>query len=158
MNRKQFALILFALLIVGTAGLILIQRNRQSWNIREARVGDKVLADFRFNDVAAIHVKSADANFSVVKKGEAWCVPERNDYPSNYGQIKDLLIKMRDLKVVQSDTIGPSQWGRVGLADPGKTGNAGTLLEFKDAGGRIINALMVGKRHLRPESKSDQIG
>ena len=42
MNRKQFALILFALIIVGAAGLILINRNRQSWNVREARVGDKV--------------------------------------------------------------------------------------------------------------------
>jgi hypothetical protein len=155
MNRKQFVLILFALVLVGTAGLILLNRNRQSWNVREAKVGDKVLSDFRFNDVAAIHVKGSAGDFEVLKKGEAWRVSARNDYPANYGQIKDLLIKMRDLKVVQSDTIGPSQWGRVGLADPGKTDNSGTLLEFKDEGGKIINALIVGRRHLRPQSASD---
>ena len=100
MNRRQFALILFALLIVGAAGLILINRNRQSWNVREARVGDKVMHNFRFNDVAAIHIKSSDADFNVVKQGDTWRVPERNDYLANYAQIKDLVIKMRDLKVV----------------------------------------------------------
>src|ERR1051326_1582461 len=109
MNRKQFTFILFALLIVGAAGLILINRNRQSWNVREARVGDKVIPNFRFNDVAAVHIKSPGADFNVLKKADTWRVPERNDYLANYAQIKDLLIKMRDLKVVQSDTIGPSQ-------------------------------------------------
>jgi hypothetical protein len=155
MNRKQFALILLALVIVGAAGLILIARNRQSWNVREAKVGDKVLSDFRFNDVAAIHIRSGDGEFNVIKKSDAWRVPERNDYLANYPQIKDLLLKMRELKVVQSDTIGPSQWGRVGLAEAGNATNVGTLLEFKDAGGKIVSALVVGKRHLRPQIQSD---
>jgi hypothetical protein len=155
MNRKHFILILSALAMIGAAGLILINRNRQSWNVREAKVGDKVLPNFGFNDVAAIHIKSANAEFNVVKKTDVWRVPERHDYLANYAQIKDLLLKMRDLKVVQSDTIGPSQWGRVGLTGPGDATNAGTLLEFKDEAGKIINALIVGKRHLRPQSRSD---
>jgi hypothetical protein len=155
MNRKQFILILFALALVGAAGLISINRHRQSWNVREAKVGDKVMPAFRFNDVAAIHIKSFGSDFNVIKKGDAWRVPERNDYLANYGQIKDVLLKMRDLKVAQSDTVGPSQWGRVGLAGPDDATNAGTLLEFKDAGGRMINALIAGKRHLRPQSRSD---
>ena len=155
MNRKQFILVLAALAIVGTAGLMLIKHHSQSWAIREAKVGDKVLPNFKFNDVAAIHVKSPAADFNVARKGDQWRVAERNDYPANYAQIKDLLMKIRDLKVVQSATVGPSQWARVQLDAPNKGNGGGTLIEFNDENGKLIDALIVGKRHLRPQSPSD---
>ena len=221
MNRKQFILVLLALAIIGGAGLVLLNRNKQSWSVREAKVGDKVLPNFRFNDVALIHVKSGVSDFNVERKDGFWRVRERGDYAANYPQIKDLLIRIRDLKVVQADTLGPSQFGRVDLespedsvATPGKleptlpeaaipqssppraqspnstsnpnrprvlplmgeragvrasflatnqvsipgtdpSGHCGTLLEFKDASGKLIESLLVGKRHLRPGSQSD---
>jgi hypothetical protein len=155
LNRKQFILVLLALVIIGGAGLILFNHKRQAWAVREARVGDKVLAQFRFNDVAGIHIKSAHSDFNVVRKDSMWRVAERGGYPANYSQIKDLLLKLRDLKVVQSENIGPSQLARVDLNDPAKGENSGTLLEFKDANGKVIDSLLVGKRHMRPQTEAD---
>src|SRR5436190_4601641 len=119
MNRNQFAFLLLALAVVGSAGLLLLKRNHQAWSAREAKAGDKVFPSFRFNDVAVIHVKSSAADFNVERKDGVWRVREDGDYPANYSQIKDLLLRMRDIKVVQSDTIGPSQLSRVGLEPPG---------------------------------------
>jgi hypothetical protein len=172
MNRKQFALVLFALAIVGSAGLLLINGNRQSWTVHEAKIGEKLLPHFAYNDVETIHVKSCTSDFQVRRKDGVWRIPESADYPANYSQIKDLLLRIRELKILQSDRVGPSQLGRVGLELPtvpvgpdetagGKqslapsSSRCGTLVEFKNAEGKVMDGLLVGKRHLRPQSQTD---
>jgi hypothetical protein len=154
MNRRQFAILLVALVLIGSAGLIVINRHNESWNVRETKVGDKLLPNFRPNDIAAIHIKGL-VDLNVENKDGVWCVKERGNYPANYDRIKNLLLRIKDIKVVQSDDIGPSQRARVELEEPGKGVGSGTLVEFKDAGGKVLDSLLVGKRHLRPETASD---
>ena len=86
-------------------------------------MGDKVLPDFRPNDVAAIHIKGG-SEINLVHKNDLWRVAERNDYPANFGKISDLLIKLQDLKVMEAETVGPSQLARVNLDEPGQGSRA----------------------------------
>lgn len=180
MTRRQLLIILIALAIVGTAGLILVKRGKETWAVREAKAGDKVLPDFRYNDVAAIRIKGA-TEFNIVQHEGVWRVPERNNYPANYQQIRNLLFKIREIKVVQSEHVGPSQLPRVELAasveaadvrrrngderenppphvvgyDPANSGrHQGTLIEFKDDQGKLLDSLLLGKMHLRHEEGS----
>ena len=60
-------------------------------------MGQKVFPSFPVNDVAAIHVKAA-GDLHLVRKDDRWRVQERNDYPANFSQISDLLLKLADLK------------------------------------------------------------
>jgi Domain of unknown function (DUF4340) len=159
MNRKQFVFVLIALAIIGGAGLILRNRKQESWTVREARMGDKVMPDFKINDVAALHIKGKDgSNFNVVFTNGLWRVRERNDHEANYHQIRDLLIRLRDAKVVQAETTSRSELGQVDLAEPGKGNGSGTLIEFMDKQGKVIDSIMVGKRHLRPQEASVPLG
>ncbi|HEY6226694.1 MAG TPA: hypothetical protein VI282_06195, partial [Verrucomicrobiae bacterium] len=105
MNRRQFILLLFALAVIGSAGLVIINRHKQSWNVREAKVGDKLLPNFRPNDVASIHIKST-VDLNIENKDGSWRVRERGDYAANYDRIKNLLVHIKDIKIVQSDDIG----------------------------------------------------
>jgi hypothetical protein len=157
MNRRQFLFVLLAVVIIGGAGLVLLNRNRQSWTAREAKMGDKALSNFRFNDVAAIHIVGGGSELNVARKDGVWRVQERGNYPANYPQIKDLLMRIKDLKVLQSERIGPSQLGRVNLGEPEKGPGSGTLLEFKDSRGAVLGSLLVGKRHVRPLTASDPL-
>jgi hypothetical protein len=150
MNRKQLILVLVALAVVGSAGLVLFRQHQESWNQAGARMGDKVLPNFRPNDIAAIHIRgTSDAN--IVHKNGLWRVAERNDYPANFGKISDLLIKLQNLKVVEAETVGPSQLARVNLDEPGQGTSSGTLVEFKDSHGKVIEALLLGKKHLHEQ-------
>jgi hypothetical protein len=81
------------------------------------------------------------------RKDDGWHVQQRGGYPANVTQIKELLIKMGDLKVVQSDPIGASQLARMHLAEPGKGADSAVLLEFKDAQGKTLQSLLLGKKH-----------
>jgi Domain of unknown function (DUF4340) len=154
MNRKQFIILLLALAIISAAGLVVLNRHKQSWTVREARVGEKLLPNFRPNEVAAIHIK-ATADLNIENKDGAWRVRERGNYPANYDHIKSLLVRIKDIKIVQSDEIGPSQRPRIELGEPGSGPGSGTLVEFKDAQGKLLDSLLVGKRHMRAETSSD---
>lgn len=156
MNRKQFAFILLALIVIGAAGLVLFQRNKKSWSINEAKMGDKLFPHFNFNDVATIHIKGA-TDLTVARKNDVWQVRERDGYPANYQQIKSLLLKIPELKIVQSEMVGPSQRGRIELDEPGKGNGSGTLVEFSDTQGKLLGSLLVGKRHARERNPAKPI-
>ncbi|HEX3625549.1 MAG TPA: DUF4340 domain-containing protein [Verrucomicrobiae bacterium] len=158
MNRKQFVMVLVALAIVVGAGLVLAHRNRQVWTVHEARAGDKVLPEFQINDVAVIHIRGEGEDFNVVHTNDLWRVRERDDYPAEFALIRDFLFKVRDLKVVQSDLIGPSELARLDLDPPGTGTNSATLLEFKNQSGKILASLLIGKRHLRPQNPLEPPG
>jgi hypothetical protein len=146
MNRKQLIILLVALAIVGGAGLVLLQRHQQSWTETETQIGQKLFKDYKINDIAAIHIKG-DTDLTLERKDTGWCAQQRGDYPANLTQIKELLIKLGDLKVVQSDAIGPSQLARMHLAEPGKGADSAVLLELKDAQGKPLQSLLLGKKH-----------
>ncbi|HZM03128.1 MAG TPA: DUF4340 domain-containing protein [Candidatus Saccharimonadales bacterium] len=152
MNRKQLILLLVALVILGGACLLLLNRHEESWSDSGTKLGQKVLPNFQVNDVAAIHIKG-ESDLDLVKKDDRWRVQQRNDYPANFSQISDLLIKMSDLKIAQAEPIGPSQMARMHLEDPGKGPDSATLIEFKDAQGKALQSLLVGKKHTRKSNR-----
>jgi hypothetical protein len=152
MNRKQLILLLVALAVIGGAGLLLLQRNQKSWTASEEQIGRKLLPNFQVNDVAAIHIKG-ETDLTLEHKDDGWHVPQRGGYPASVTQIKELLLKMADLKVAQSDPIGPSQLARLHLAPPGPGADAATLLEFKGAQGKTLASLLLGKKHMEESER-----
>jgi hypothetical protein len=152
MNRKQLIMLLVALAVIGGASLALLKRHQQDWTASETQIGQKLLNNFQMNDVATIHIK-ADTDLDLEKKDGRWRVEERGGYPANFSQISELLIKMVDLKVAQSEPIGPSQLDRMHLAEPGKGPDAATLLEFNDAGGKVLQTLLLGKKHMEKSGR-----
>ena len=147
MNRKQFVILLVLVLVLGGVGLKYYSRNAASWSGGGAAIGQKLLGDFDVNTVAQISVKQGADELLLAKKDDRWRVAQRGDYPANFPEISGLLMKLKDLKVVQSETIGPSQLSRLDLASSGT--NSATVMELRDAGGKAIKSLLLGKKHMR---------
>ena len=83
---------------------------------------------------------------------------ERGDYPANFSQIRDLLIKLGDLKISQSEPIGPSQLARMELEPPGKGPSSGTFVEFLDKQGKTLQSILLGKKHVQESSSPSPFG
>ena len=146
MNRKQLFLLLVALAFIGGACLVLLRHNEQSWSAPIGQAGQKLLHNFQVNDVASIHLKG-ESELTLGRKGDHWCVLEKGNYPANFPQISELLLKISDLKIVQSEPIAASQLARMHLAQPGRGADSGVLVEFKDAQGKTLQSLLLGKKH-----------
>lgn len=155
MNRKQFIILLVLVVVVGAAGLWVRQNGQKSWQSGGAS-GQKLLPNLPVNDVAQITVKSGTNELNLARRDNTWRVHERGDYPANFPQISELLMKLADLKVVQTEDIGPSQFGRFELLPPGAATNTGTAVEFKDQGGKTLAALLLGKKHMKKAAANPQ--
>ena len=158
MNRKQFFILLALVVVFGAAGIIVYQHNNQSWHGGGAAIGQKLLPDFPVNDVAQITIKSGTGEVNLARRDNLWRVRERADYPANFSQISDLLVKFADLKVVQNEEIGPSQFSRLELLPPAATPGAGTSIEFKDQGGKTLGWLLLGKKHMKKPAANSPPG
>jgi hypothetical protein len=151
MNRKQFLILVIALLVLGGAGLALFWQDIAAYRASGAKIGAKLLPDLKLNEVAQVRLQDAKSQVTLVKKDNAWLVRERGDYPANVQDIGDLLIKLAELKVVQSETVGESLLPRLDLAAPGRREGSGTLIEFKDAAGKPLASLILGKIILKKD-------
>lgn len=157
MNRKQLALLLFLLVVLGIAGLLIYNKQNDFTKTGDQGIGKKLVGDFQVNDVARLTIKEDTNQLNLVKKDNLWRVAERNDYPANYPQISEFLLKLADLKVVQTEKVGNSQLSRLGLV-PSTGSNAATVVEFKDANDKSLQSLLLGKKHMRKSNQPSPMG
>ncbi len=158
MNRKQFIILLVLVVVVGAAGLWVRQRSNHSWQSDATAIGQKLLPNLAVNDIAQITIKSGANELNLARRDNLWRVHERGDYPANFPQISELLLKLADLKVAQTEDIGPSQLGRFELLPPGAGSTSGTLVEFKDQSGKTLNSVLLGKKHMKQPAGNSQFG
>src|SRR6516225_4724787 len=103
MNRKQLVILLVIFAALGVAGLALYKRNEGSWKSVNKEIGQKLLGDLPVNDITHVTIKQGTNEVNLVKKDDLWRVAERKDYPANYTELSGALLKLRDLKAVQSE-------------------------------------------------------
>ncbi len=161
MNRKQFLILLAAVIVLGGAGLALVWRDISDYRASGAKIGAKLLPGLKIADVAQVRLQDAKHQSTLVRKEKFWVVQERGGYPASYQEISDLLLKLIELKVTQSEQVGESLWPRLDLGEPGTAKDAGkdkdagkgagTLIEFKDSAGKTLTSLVLGKKVLKKD-------
>ena len=149
MKGKQLASLLGIVAVVGGVGFYLQRDQSKSWSTSgNGAAGGKVL-DFPVNDVARVTVKTTGTELNLVKKDDIWTVQERANYPANFEQLSGLVTKISEMKTVQEVKVGPSQFARLELVEPGKGEGSGTLMEFKNKDDKSLGSLILGKKHMK---------
>ncbi len=157
MNRKQFLMMLVAVAVLGGAGLAMFWKDISGYQESGAKIGAKVLPNLKAADATEIRLKDEKNEVTLVSKGGSWSVKERGGYPADVGEISELMAKLVEAKIVQSESVGESLYPRLNLGEPGKskgegkTEGTGTLLELKDKAGKPIANLIFGKVSLKKD-------
>ena len=108
-----------------------------------------------------LHPEEATALRQALRGEQRVSVHERDGYAANAEPIIQLLRTIWDLNIVQPITIGPSQYGRLGLIAPDEAATpeeAATVLTFQDEAGKDLGALWLGKIYERSEGRPDPFG
>lgn len=167
MNRKSFLVLLALLAVLGGTGLGLFWNNLGAWRKSDAKIGSKLFEKLPVNDIEKIHLTDGKGSVHLVIKEKRWVVEERNGYGANTQDIGDLLIKLTDLKVVQTESVGESLLPRLNLVEPAKSENkeakagdakdakagetTATRLELFDATGKSVASILLGKKVIKIE-------
>ncbi|MBX3666358.1 MAG: DUF4340 domain-containing protein [Burkholderiales bacterium] len=153
MNRKQFLWLMFAVLLLGGAGLAMFWKDLTAYRDSGASIGAPLLPGLKAGDVAKLRLQDASNEVTLELKDKVWRVAQRGGYPADFSEISGLILKLLEAKVVQSETVGKSLHGRLDLLAPGKDvkEGSGTLVELGDASGKTLASLVLGKVSLKKD-------
>jgi len=156
MNRRTFLILIALLVVLGGAGLALFWQDLSAWRKADVKIGSRIFDQVPVNDVARIRLKDGKGEVTLALKDGRWVVRERGDYSASVQEIGDLLLKLPDLKVVQTEAVGEALLPRLNLLDPAnakadKADNAATLLELSDKSGKVIGSALLGRKVIKIE-------
>jgi uncharacterized protein DUF4340 len=147
MNRKQFLMALVVLLVLAAAGAAVVFSDRSAWTSADSRAGQKAIAGLRLSEVAEIAIRDSAGELHLARDESGWSVRERAGFAADTDRIAALLVKLAELKIVQSEPLPEGQRARLELLEP-KDGaqGVGTAIELKDAKGGSLGRLLLGKK------------
>ena len=159
MNRKQFLWLMLAVVLLGGASLALFWQDITLYRDSGAKIGARLMPDLKISDVAKLRLQDAEQEVTLALKDKVWRVEQRGGYPADFSEISGLILKLLDVKVVQSESVGASLHPRLNLMAPDKVAKdakgakegAGTLVELSDASGKVLVSLMLGKVSLKKD-------
>lgn len=107
----------------------------------------------RINDVCEISVKSKD-NEVVLKRGDTksdgndgapvWMVMSKSNYPADANKVRDAVVSLNELRVVDHKTQKPENYAFLGVTDPESKDSPSRLVTLKDATGQVMVGAVLG--------------
>ncbi|MBI2960174.1 MAG: hypothetical protein HYY28_07675 [Betaproteobacteria bacterium] len=151
MNRKQFLVLAAALAFLVAAGAWVMVSQRSAWRSADARIGQRLVAELTIGEVAEIVIREPGAALTLKKAAEGWRVGQPEEPPANVERIGNLLLKLQEIKIVQTEAVPESLRAALQLREPkeAQEPGVGTVLELKDGGGKVLARLLLGKKLLK---------
>src|SRR6202022_767452 len=136
MSRHRFALLLVVALVAIAAAFYVS-------TLRDAPHETPGLALLPalpndLNAIAAVTVRKGSAmpTLTLHKAGQRWSVAERADYPADVSKLRQLLVSLRDARIVEAKTVDPARFPQIGGEGPGDAGAGGAEVAVLTAGGQ----------------------
>ncbi len=98
----------------------------------------------KVGEVASVAVQRPGLSLTFVRQGDLWLARQNGDYPAAPGKIRQIVLALADMTLVEPMTRRPELYSRLEVEDPGK-GKA-TLVTLKNKSGAVLARLIVGKR------------
>ncbi len=147
MRSRRSLLVLLVIALLALGGALLIAQLRTT--SPDDAVGTAVLPALstHLNDVSEIRVLTAGntpfVTLSRSPEGDHWQVAQRDGYRADFGKLREFLLKLSELKVVEVKTANPANYAQIGVEDVDGAGATGKRIEF--AGLPSPLALILGK-------------
>jgi hypothetical protein len=167
MKGSNFLYLITAAVVIAAVAWFIERSEQASWQEEPLAAGADLFGDLPVNDVAAVKISGPDGRVTLRRGDRGWGVEERAGYPANFEKVSDLILKLANLKAVQSMPVAASDRALLGL----QTGNenlpreeVGTLVELSDAEDDALAALTLGQMHVttpagtRPEMGGNTTG
>ncbi len=145
MSSRVVAILVVLLAVLGGAALLYRHEEGGRKPDNAAVLGRTLFKDLKAADIAAIKIVEPKATLTLQRKGDAWVIPERADFPADVSKVRDFVLKVIGLKVGQSDPLGEKDRARLNLD------TSGTRVEFKTLEGKDLGVLLVGRKYFKRE-------
>ena len=147
MNTRSIMILAGATAFVAALAAITLHHGESS--VRATEPAGKIfpaLAD-SINDVSTIELKRKDGTTTLARSDGGWGLAEKGGYPIDVAAVRKTLIGTTELTAAEARTDDPKMYAKLGVEDPGTEAGTSTLLTLRDASGKELASLIVGKEH-----------
>ncbi len=144
MNTKTLTTMgIITVVLIGAAVLVSQQKETAP-----AKTGQPVFPGLmsKINEVSELVVKAQSGTMTIIRDGESWNVKEKHHYPANMGKIRDVLIGLGELKILEAKTKKPELYEKLGLENVEAEGSISTGVTLKDSEGTTLAQVIIGKQ------------
>lgn len=149
---KQKNVLVLSAVTLGSllvAALALRQEDGSATPVGERRLMFPDLAQ-HINDLVEVKVEKGGKTATVRRENGQWKLSDRGGYPAQFEKVKELAVRLSDLEIIEEKTAKKENHKKLALEWPAtepagsEAGEAG-LVTLKDAGGKELASLVVGK-------------
>ncbi|MBL6080245.1 DUF4340 domain-containing protein [Belnapia sp. T18] len=105
----------------------------------------------RLAEAARIEIRKHDGSLTLLRQGESWVLSEKGNYPVRPERVRELLVGLTELRLVEPRTADPGQHDRLGVDDPSRPGSTALLLRVLAAGDQPVAEIVIGRRRVRTQ-------
>jgi hypothetical protein len=100
--------------------------------------------------VAKIVLTTPDGAFTLVREtGDRWSAAERFGYAVDGKRVRDLVVALADMRLIEAKTALPERYSRIEVEDVKAKDAKSRLLRLESADGKVLAEAVIGKQHHR---------
>lgn len=104
----------------------------------------------RLAEAARIEVSRHDGSLVVERgPGDVWGLPAKGGHPARQERVREVLVGLSELRLVEARSADPATHDRLGVDDPMRAGSTASLLRVRDASGAVLAEIVAGRRRTR---------
>jgi hypothetical protein len=144
MQKRGLILLAAATLVLVLLALVAITTGDRT--VSRAAHREAALPDLagKLGEVASVGLKRGALELTFVRDGDGWLVVEKGNYPAATGKVRQIVLGMADLALVEPKTQKADLYPRLEVDDAGK--GKSTLVALKDKSGAALAEMIIGKR------------
>ena len=96
------------------------------------------------NDVSEMSIVTQSGTITIHRAEDSWRVKEKHEYPADLGKVREALIGLAELKILEPKTRKPELYEKLGVQDVEAEGSLSTSVTLKDAAGNTLAAVIIG--------------
>ena len=146
MGARMLAVLVALLVLIGGGAAYYYQQEGRTSTV--ALLGEALLPSIKAADISSIVLREGGDTLTLTRKEDRWILVERGDFPADPAKVREFVLKVLELKIGQNEPVTAADRARLRLAEKGKDG-AATELQFKGAGGKVLGALLIGKKYFK---------
>lgn len=149
MTSRAFLVWVFVALVSVAAATVLVVGQPTSAVDPQSR--EPVFAELRTNpdDVARLTISSRFDSFTFVREGGVWMSPDKFDYPVDSNDVRDLVVKLSDMRYMERKTSNPERFERLEVNDITDELSESVHVRLATADDKVLAELIVGRPSAR---------
>jgi hypothetical protein len=98
----------------------------------------------QLGEVATVGLERKDLAATFHRRGDLWVLAEKGDYPADAGKVRQIVMTLAGMRLIEPKTRLPNLYERLDVEDPGH--GKSTLVSVADQSGNTLARLIVGKQ------------